>query len=386
MTRRIKLGVIADEFFDLRLGRMGGFGWSTRELSRVFSADPSLGVDLVFLSSEMFATDETNEITVHDTRLLLRRKTRWQNARAIRREHFDLLLTIDYNVAYTVYLRSLPRTPTIVWVRDPWSPDDVKKIATLRIPGAEGETPQGRHSYDGSSLARIAKESEWLGRKLLIATPYPHLASRLAPTYGIEPWNFYCLRNPIQLDPGVCVKSERATAVFLARLDPIKRPWLFAELARRFPEVEFLFLGQPHFSGPGSWRPGELPTNIRMMGHVDGAEKLHLLSSAWVAINTSIHESQAVSLLEALSCETPLLSCLDPGFVISRHGIYVGRFDGSGMDSIDALSQGLRTLLDNREMRTTLGRSGREWVQSTHSRERFLEAFWMLCERAGVAR
>ena len=36
-------------------------------------------------------------------------------------------------------------------------------------------------------------------------------------------------------------------------LDPIKRPWLFAEIAKHFPDVEFLFLGQSHFRGEGAW-------------------------------------------------------------------------------------------------------------------------------------
>ena len=49
----MKLGVIADEFFDRAMGRMGGFGWAARQLSRIFNDDPSQGVDVVFLSGEL---------------------------------------------------------------------------------------------------------------------------------------------------------------------------------------------------------------------------------------------------------------------------------------------------------------------------------------------
>ena len=52
MARRIKLGVISDEFFERGLGRMGGFGWAARELGRIFNGDPSLGVDLVYVAGE----------------------------------------------------------------------------------------------------------------------------------------------------------------------------------------------------------------------------------------------------------------------------------------------------------------------------------------------
>jgi glycosyltransferase involved in cell wall biosynthesis len=49
-----------------------------------------------------------------------------------------------------------------------------------------------------------------------------------------------------------------------------------------------------------------------MVGHVDGLEKTEILSSSWALINTSIHEGLAVSFLEALQCETPLISSVDP--------------------------------------------------------------------------
>ena len=382
MPRPIRLGVITSEFFDIRLGPMGGFGWAAKQLGQIFREDPSLGVELIYVAG--FA-QKTRETQVHGSRLVQREKTRWANLRKIRRERLDLLLTIDYNSAYTVYLRSLPRTPAIVWVRDPRTPDDVRKIQSLRIPGEDAQ-PQGILCADGGSLARISAESAWLGRPLLFATPEPRLVTRLKAAYGVEPWNFYRLPNSIQRGPPRIVKSDRPTVVFLGRLDPIKRPWIFAELARHFPRVEFLFLGQSHFSGPGAWCPAGLSPNIRLLGHVGEADKSRLLSAAWVVLNTSIHEGLAISFLEALACEAPLLSCQDPGFVVSRYGIYTGRFDGSGMEALDAFTQSLETMLDDHDLRRHLGRSGRAWVESTHTREGFVEAFRRLCEHAGLGR
>ena len=382
----MKLGVVTDEFFDAQLGRLGGFGWAARQLGRIFNEDPSLGVELVYVAGEHRATPGRPEARVHGSRVILRRPSRLANLRAVRRERFDLLLTIDYNLGYSVYLRSLPRTPVIVWVRDPRTPDDARRILGVRIPGAEDETPQGLLSHDGRSLATIARESSLLRRPLLLATPAPLLVAKLEGTYGFEPWDFYMLPNPIRLDPPAVRKSERPTVVFLARLDPYKRPWLFAELARHFPDVEFRFLGQAHFTGVGSWRADDLPPNVRLLGHVGEAEKLRLLSEAWVAVNTSVHEGLAVSFLEALACETPLLSCVNTGFVVSRFGLYTGRFDGSGADSLGAFRAGLRTLLDNPGLRCELGRRGREWVRATHSLDTFLAAFYRLAERAGVRR
>ncbi len=386
MPKRIKLGVITDEFFDAKIGRFGGFGWAARQLGLIFNGDASLGVDVVYLAGEQFAEPRMPETMVHGSRVILRQQTRLGNLRAVRRERFDMLLTIEYNLGYSVFIRALPRTPVVVWVRDPRSADDAARVNAVRIPGAEHEMPQGLESHDGTSLKRIARESAWFGRPLMLAAPAPLIVRKIEDAYGIEPPEFFCLPNPIQLNPPTVKKSEQPTVVFLGRLDPVKRPWLFSELARHFPQVEFRFLGKSHFSGPGSWRADDLAPNVRLLGHVGEEEKLRLLSEAWVAINTSVHEALAVSFQEALACETPLLSCVNTGFIVSRHGIFTGRFEGSGMASLPAFRAGLQTLLDFPERRRQLGRRGREWVQDTHTLPRFLEAFFSLCRRAGIER
>lgn len=386
MRKRLKLGVITDEFFDASLGRLGGFGWAARRLGEIFNGDPTLGVDLVYIAGEHYAEPGRSEARVHGSRVILRQRSRLANLSAMRREHFDLLLTIDYNLGYSVFLRSLPRTPAIVWVRDPRTPEDALRILNVRIPGSERDVPQGLMSHDGRSLARIARESAFLRRRLMLATPTPLLVRKLEGAYGFEPWSFYLLPNPVGFEPVDCAKSARPTVAFLARLDPYKRPWLFAELARHFPDVEFQFLGQSHFSGPGSFDTPDLPPNVRLLGHVGEREKQRLLSEAWVAINTSVHEGLAVSFLEALACETPLLSCVNTGYVVSRFGIYTGQFDGSGAEAIDAFRAGLQTLLGNHALRAELGQRGRAWVQSVHTVETFIHHFDRLLAVAGVKR
>jgi glycosyltransferase involved in cell wall biosynthesis len=166
----------------------------------------------------------------------------------------------------------------------------------------------------------------------------------------------------------------------------VKRPWLFVELAARFPEVEFDFVGRPHFEGEGAWSPEGLPRNVRMLGHLDGPSKTEVLRSAAALVNTSIHESLSVSFLESLACETPVISCQDPEGVVSRFGSYVGRFDGDGRDALPRFAESLARLLRDRNERARLGREGRAWVAATHNPARFLEAFRELRATAGLAR
>lgn len=381
----MKLGVITSEFFDPAFGGMGGFGWAARQVAQTFHPSRSQGVDLVLIATEHFEKGAITEAAAHDTRVILRSRSRLENFKKMRAENFDLLLTVDYTLAHSVYLRSLPRTPTIIWVRDPRTPQDVVKIQTCRIPDNGRTEPQGLFCYDASSMRRIVREAWWFQRRLLFASPAPTLIHKLADAYGAEPPNFYLLPNIVELRPAHVIKNERPTIVFLGRLDPIKRPWLFVELARRFPEADFLLLGQPHFHGVGGYAPAGLPSNVRVFGHVGEAQKLKLLTEAWIAVNCSIHEGLAVSFLEAFACETVLLSGQDPDHVASRFGHYYGQFNGDGREGLDAMESGLRLLIDDESSRRDLGRAAREWVNQHHTEAAFLASFNRLRALAGVA-
>ena len=371
--QRLKVGVVANEFFDFKTGRMGGFGWATRQVANCFNNSPELGIDIVFVAGDGNGTPGQPDPIIHNTRIILRLKNKVQYVRKLWAEQFDLLLSIDYRPSYQSIFWILPWTPIIVWVRDPRPPEDMAKIKTVRIPGAEHVFPQGLITPDCTSLAQVVKVSKWFRRPVLFGTPANFLKQKVPGTYGVTPPDVKLLPNIIDMDPGKIVKSQKPSVVFLARLDPYKRPWLFVELARHFPEVDFIFLGQPHFTGEGAWDPVNLPENVQLKGHVQGTEKVRILSEAWVLANTSIHEGLAVSFQEALRCETPLLSCVNPENVVSQFGIYVGRYDGTGVEGIPEFIAGLKKLLDNNELRHSLGKAGRQWVENIHTRTHFLE-------------
>lgn len=384
MDRRIKLGLVANEFFDLSLGRMGGFGWAARQLARYFGSHPELGIDLVFFTGELCGSIDQREKVVHQTRLILKQPSALANLRLARSERVDALLLIDYRPNYRLLCWALPFTPMIVWVRDPRPPEDVAKVSSLRIPNTNGVIPKGIVPLDCRSLGTIARASRLLGRPIVFATPEPQLRSKLAGAIGMDVNEFFLLPNPIDIEPGEVRKSEWPQVIFLARLDPYKRPWLFMELARRNPQVEFLLAGRGYHKGEGTWTPCDLPSNVRFLGHIDGPEKIRALSSAWILVNTSIHEGLAVSFLEALACETPLLACVDPGGIVSRFGLYAGRFDGTGMDALPTLEDRMNRLLSDQELRLQLGKAGRRWVRETHNWRNFLGSFRDLCAHVGV--
>jgi glycosyltransferase involved in cell wall biosynthesis len=381
----LRLGIIANEFFDLNLGpgRMGGFGWAARQLSRLFP-DSSRDASLIYFTGELIGSPLGDHTMVHGRPLILRQPSLRADFLRARVESPDVILLIDYRPSYRWIFHALPKTPAIVWVRDPRPPEDVAKVASLRVPGAGDLLPLSAIQPDCSSLATMVRKSRRQGRSLLFAGPAPHLRAKLERMIGMPVDSFDVLPNPIQLHGAGIGKSPHPRVAFLARLDPYKRPWLAVELARRFPKVEFLLAGKAHYHGSRAWQPTDLPSNVRLLGHVDGPEKVDLLASSWVLLNTSIHEGLAVSFLEALACRIPLLATVDPGGVVSRHGVFAGRFDGTGLAALPALEIGLSRLLAEPRLRDTLGARGRAWVSSVHSPARFLEALAALLRRAGL--
>jgi hypothetical protein len=81
-----------------------------------------------------------------------------------------------------------------------------------------------------------------------------------------------------------------------------------------------------------------------------------------------------------------VLSCVDSGDIAPRFGIYTGRFDGTGMEALPALAEGLDRLLRDRAHAVELARAGRAWVTTEHATARFFDAIDRLCARAGVRR
>jgi glycosyltransferase involved in cell wall biosynthesis len=378
-VRPKRLGIVANEFLALELGRMGGFGWAAREaanaLAREWPATESL-----FLSCEHRSEHFGPELEVHGRRLLTVPPEGVSWRERLRDEGLDALLTIDYRPSYAPLLAAFPRRRTVVWARDPRSRGDMARIAGLRVPGRNGQ-PAGTRAVDCTELGRLVRRRR-LGRRsgVRLATVAPGLLSaRAAEAYATPGGCLALLPNP--LEPVARPhRAARPAVVFLGRLDPIKRPWIVVEVARRLPGVRFDVLGQIHFEDDGAWAPRELPPNVHLHGHVDGEAKRRLLGEAWALINTSIHEGLPVSMLEALAAETPVVACLDPDGVVSRFGVDVGRFGGDGLEAVPAFEQAIRDLIARPKRVSQLGSEGRRWVESTHTPGRFAAALDGLLE------
>ncbi|WP_340106944.1 glycosyltransferase family 4 protein [Rhodohalobacter sp. 8-1] len=334
--------------------------------------------DLGGSSKENVVLDGIPVITVNGSR--------FQKALQIVRLEIDVILTIDYRCNYRGIFNILPFTPVITWVRDPRTQAVIEKVNSLKIPGKNVE-PAGICIPETRNLAAYRKRPFPLKNRVTLANKMSHLKEKNEDVYNI-PGSEWVLPNPSVVDySGVNVKkAEKPTVVFVGRLDPIKRPWLFVELARMFPEADFLMLGKNHFEEEDGWEINNVPENLKLLGHVTGEEKYQILSSAWIFVNTSIHEESPVSAFEALAYETPLVCFEDWGGIVSRHGISIGQRLGTGLDGMPDLVSAVKQLLNDEELRTKYGKRGRAFVEKEHNDEAFLTAFRELCIHTGVKR
>lgn len=377
----LNLGIITDEHLGFADSRKGGFGWASQQVGQFFKERPELGVQPIIINCERTHGRPGLPIEIEGVPVIWRTGGRLAPAQ-LKGQKIDLLLSIDYRPNYRIVFAQKPFTPAIVWVRDPWGPEEHRDLLSLRLPGRPDESPQGIAPPDHRSMRQVWKLSRFLFRKLLFATTATFLRQRVPGAYNIPAPEIPILPNLLTIRPDGVAKSARPSVIFLARMDPVKRPWLFTELARDFPEVDFLLAGKNHFTGPGSWQPENLAPNVKLLGHIEGEEKRRVVASAWVLINTSIHEGLPVSMQETLACGVPQLSTLDPEQTTSRFGIFVGKHGGDGLAALPALREGLRRLITDHALRERLGTAGRAWVTSVHNPDAFLASFQALCRQA----
>ena len=387
MTRMHKttIGLLSIEYFDEQEARWGGYGMCARNLVEHFNPN---GGPLRF---EMLMTQRKHRLSTRrvgdDEIIQAPVPAAWQlgrmagYARFLKRLKLHLFLTMEYYPHYWPALRLLPKTPVVVWIRDPRPEEEIERIATVRLEmlanGKRTVEEFKRPCRDKrASIQQLMASSGRSGRKVLFATTARSLVPLAKELYGLPEIDSLFLPTPVDV-PTVSTEgiSSRPSVCFLGRLDPIKRPWIFFELAKRFPQVEFLVAGVTHYPdlmNPIIGRYTDVP-NLKFLGLVTGAEKAALLNRVWAVVNTSVHEALPVSFLEAFAYGKPVISCQNPDQLVERFGVYTGELPGEGLDerTLGAFARALEDLLSDDGQRIAKGRAGRQFIAEHYSFERF---------------
>ncbi len=391
-AKPFKIGVVVNEFFCDEYPPLGGFGLSAKNFAEFFQSQDRYAVEVVALLPA-YRGKGAPPTMLHGTRILpTPPELAIGNPRVFKkyrddllRENMDLLISIDYYPNYFQRLMALPRTPWIHWIRDPHSNENWDRILGL----AKSEFPC---EYSESARARARNylklqiSRRLLRRKFHCGIQETWLQDRARDGFPLIGKEFSRLVNRINVPKTTVVKDPRPNALFIGRLVPVKRPWIYFELARRFPEVEFNVVGEPdhrmHLTQ--ILKEAQQVPNLRFLGKRVGHDLEQSLEKAWVLVNTSIHEGMPQSVLQALAFETPVVSALDFGGSIASFGVYAGECSGDGMAEVDSFARALQGLLQHEGKRRELGRAGRQFVQANYTDAAFLDQFLAILSKMEV--
>ncbi len=187
-----------------------------------------------------------------------------------------------------------------------------------------------------------------------------YLGKKVKDMYNLD-YEPEFLPNPIYVPEVRIQKAEKPTVCFLGRLDIVKRPWIFFDLAKDFPHINFIVMGKSHYPKitENIYKRYSGIKNLEFRGWSLDKEKNEVLEKSWILINTSIHECLPVSFLEALSYKCALLSCQNPDNLTSDYGISTDLYD------LESFKRGLEKLIKS-NLWQKKAENGYKYVKETH--------------------
>ena len=339
--------IVSTEFFEW--GRYGGIGKATREIGAGLT-ERGVEVAVVIPRGEgQRAVEEMDGMRVHGFPMHA-----YPFTQGIYREcDADVYHSQEPSWGSILAMKATPRRKHAVTCQNPKSRGDwgiVNRFYPLR-----------RRIFNNIFEGRLRETVRGMDGVYCQAH---FMRPKVKELYGLESDPGF-LPNPVEVPERRPSKDDDPTVCFLARFDGEKRPELFFELAKKFPDVKFVALGASHNEERNA-RLRERYSgidNLAMPGFVALSQKMETLECSWVLVNSSVSEGLPVSFLEAAAHGCAILSFLDPEGFASRFGAHVGDSD---------LESGLRWLLEGNRWRE-LGETGRAYVSEAHEKERVID-------------
>jgi len=193
-----------------------------------------------------------------------------------------------------------------------------------------------------------------------VFVPAHYLAETVSKKYGLRRTPRF-MPTPINVPATLDGKAARPTVCYVGRLDRRKRPELFMALARRFPDIDFIVIGEAQNEAYGRELEARFggADNLSMAGFIDqfsSSRFTDILCTAWIMVNTAAREGLPNVFLEAAAHGCAIVSPHDPDQLTSRFGHRC--VDGDFGSAI--------TRLIETDRWRTLGEAGRAHVIETH--------------------
>ncbi len=349
----MKICLISVEIF--AWGKYGGFGRATRTIGRELAKRGHEVYAVVPRRPGQGSVEYLDGIRV----LGFSPWYPWASSRLFRECDADIYHSCEPSFGTYFAMKARPNRKHVVTFRDPRDFQDWKMEYAL--PSLNRFQVVHNYLYENNVLVRNC-----IKKMNAVFTIGKYLVPKVKSMYRLEIDPVF-LPTPVHI-PEMINKSDTPTVCYVARLDRRKRPELFLDLARKFPDVHFIAMGK---SRDKKWEAdlrseySHLP-NLEMTGFVDQfSSDLHskILEKSWIMVNTATREALPNSFLEAAAHRCAILSSVDPDGFASLFGYHAENDDFSG---------GLEALLKSGLWKERGGR-GHEYVKETFELHRAID-------------
>jgi glycosyltransferase involved in cell wall biosynthesis len=208
--------------------------------------------------------------------------------------------------------------------------------------------------------------------RLGIDTPCRVIPNGIAPPAALPP------EEAAQALSDLRIESHHVVVLFMGRLHPVKGAErllkAFARIAPLFPDARLVLAGPDEFGIQSGFRTlagdAGLLNRVIFPGMVSGLRKSALLARADLFCLPSDAEGFSMAVLEAMAHSTAVLvsrGCHFPAVETEGAGLVTDA-------TVDAVEEGLRSLLGCRDRLAELGRAGRRLVLRDYTWDRVAES------------
>lgn len=376
MDRKIKVGLLVEEFYDKDLGGYGGYGILAREYIAKYIPNTEIELEVIIGTNKekKVKTIERDGIKINylpknfSSKLNIDFLYFYLAKKFFKTKKFDIYLSIEMSKIAFEVMRIEKDKKLIMWIQDPRPSYDWEEIKTVPRSNEYDSYLNYYKKWEGKIsklLNKLLKEN----RLVLISQGY-FLKEKAIDLYNF-PKNIEIeyFPNPVEIKDNFSIEEKKESVIFLGRLVAVKRPWIYFELAKLLPKYTFYVCGQGEEVRDIIEKYKDIK-NLKFMGHVSGEEKDRLLREAKVLVNTSIHEAIPVSFLEAISYGLSIVSCQNPDDITKKYGYFTGVTLGEGYGNIQEFKLGVEECLKNYNFLEK--KEAIEKIRQNHNLEKFI--------------
>lgn len=368
-NKKIKVGLLVDEYFGAWKTAFGGYGFLAREIAAKHLPCEDIELEVIIGKQKNNPFWASSRI-VDGIKIWRLPRLEFLIRRWLAKSDFDCWFSIEMCYDYVLRLDTNPYRKLILWIQDPRPKSAWDKIAGMK--------KVVDHNFHNQSSCECVKAWFDAGRVKFIAQGMS-LSPLARELYSfpdcVEP-DF--VPNPIDIDFGFKfdISKKEKIVVFLGRLEAQKRAWIFCELAKLMPEYQFYVIGKFHRyreeneNALKAYMGGKV-SNLHFCGHLEGGEKNSLLKRARVLVNTSVWEGIPISWLEALSYGTVIVSAFEREDLVGRFGAYVGEIKGDGDSSASRFVEPVKYFLENDAAYAQTAMNAISYIREVHNFKSF---------------